>query len=74
MPTTRQSDHDRRMKPDFDPFVACTGHETCLDIDMNMYCSTSLSKCQCRDDTKWNEEELECQLFMVCTVMSNGLR
>jgi len=62
--TSRQSEWDKRMRPDFEPFIACSGHEQCLDIDMNMFCSTSTNKCQCRDSTKWNKEELECQLFM----------
>ena len=61
----RQSDWDKRLSPDFDPFISCTGHSDCLDLDMNMYCSETTNKCQCRESTKWNKESLECQLFMV---------
>ena len=53
------------MSPEFDPFIDCTGHKDCLDLDMNMYCSTETKKCTCRESTKWNKESLECQLYMV---------
>ena len=29
---------------------------------MNSICSTDRSKCECREDKKWNKEKLECQV------------
>ena len=32
---------------------------------MNMYCSTDLSRCRCKEDMRWNKEELECQVGII---------
>ena len=34
-------------------------------MDMNMYCSTDLSRCRCKEDMRWNKEELECQVGII---------
>lgn len=33
-------------------------------MDMNLYCSTDTNKCSCREDMRWNKDELECQVYM----------
>jgi len=43
---------------------ACSEHSTCLDIDMNLYCSNERGRCSCREDMRWNKEDLECQIYM----------
>ena len=60
----RQSDWDRRQGKSFNPHESCSGHQECQNIDMNMICHTEKQTCQCRQDMKWNDETLECQIFM----------
>jgi len=55
----------RRRSTSFNPEnTACSEHSECLDIDMNLYCSNERGRCSCREDMKWNKEELECQIYM----------
>lgn len=57
-----------RLSPNYNPFVSCTGHSECIKIDMNAICSTKTDentntrKCECREDMRWNNETLECQV------------
>jgi len=45
-------------------------HKDCKNVDMNMICgqsgtsSVGSRSCQCRDDMKWNDEGLECQIYI----------
>ena len=39
-----------------------SNYDVCKEVDMNMECDEGT--CQCRDEMKWNEEALECQIFM----------
>ena len=61
-----------REKSDFHPFESCSAHNDCENIDMNMFCKeedhSDKSVCQCRNDMKWNEETLECQIYMVSPI------
>ena len=56
---------DSRTSPNFNPQVSCSGHKECLRIDMNSICSETTSRCECREDMKWNNETLECQVFEI---------
>ena len=49
-------------------------HKICMNIDMNSICSTQTSKCECREDMKWNNETLECQVYMDvdCSNLDSG--
>ena len=35
-----------------------------MPLDMNMICNTKNSTCKCRETMKWNNETLECQIFI----------
>ena len=62
----RQSDWNLRQQSDFNPYKPCNTDGECRLVDMNMICNMTASKtCQCRDDMKWNDEALECQVFIV---------
>jgi len=65
---------DKRQSPNYDPHVSCTGHKECLRIDMNSICSETTSRCECREDMKWNNETLECQVYMDvdCSDLDSG--
>jgi len=61
----RQSDWNLRQQSDFNPYKPCNTDGECRLVDMNMICNMTASKtCQCRDDMKWNDEALECQVFI----------
>ena len=47
-----------------DPFKSCNNTTDCHQIDMNLVCSNESKKCECREDMKWNENELECQVYI----------
>ena len=51
------------LKPS-NPFQACNDTSDCNYIDMNLVCATDSKTCQCREDMKWNKEELECQVYI----------
>ena len=53
-----------RLSPNFNPFVSCNEHKECMNIDMNSICSTKTQKCECREDMRWNNETLECQVIL----------
>ena len=56
----------RREQPGFNPYVSCNDHNQCTkEIDMNMICNEKNNTCQCRETMQWNEEALECQIFIV---------
>ena len=63
-------DWGNRLSLAFNPFLDCTEHRTCTDIDMNMICgrttkkSIANKKCKCRENMKWNPDVLECQIFI----------
>ena len=52
-----------RQGSGYDPYKSCSRHDDCKTVDMNMICEGG--KCQCRDDMKWNDEGLECQVYIV---------
>ena len=51
------------LKPS-NPFQVCNDTSDCHHIDMNLVCATDSKTCQCREDMKWNKEELECQVYI----------
>lgn len=53
-----------RKSSSFNPFMSCDSHSNCHSIDMNLICSPESKKCECRRDMKWNEKELECQVYI----------
>ena len=53
-----------RRSSDFNPFVPCSNNNTCQNIDINLICPEEAKKCECREDMKWNDDKLECQVFM----------
>ena len=53
---------NERKGPGFNPHKSCSDHDVCKEVDMNMECDQGT--CQCRDEMKWNEEALECQIYM----------
>ena len=62
----KQEFWSRREQPGFNPYVSCNDHNQCTnEIDMNMICNEKNSTCQCRETMQWNEEALECQIFIV---------
>jgi len=40
-----------------------TDSGSCLDRDMNLVCG-EMGKCQCRQDMKWNEDHMQCELYL----------
>merc|ERR1712038_1431615 len=52
---------NERKGSGFNPHKSCSNHDVCKEVDMNMECDEGT--CQCRDEMKWNEEALECQIF-----------
>merc|ERR1719323_267713 len=60
--TFNNNDWSERKSAGFDPYKSCSSNDVCKDTDMNMECKDG--KCQCREDLKWNDEALECQIFM----------
>ena len=70
-----QKDELRRSSG-FNPFVSCSNNNTCQIIDMNLICPTESQKCECREDMKWNEDALECQVFMDvdCSIFQNSTK
>ena len=65
---------NRRRSSSFNPEnEACSEHQTCLDMDMNLYCSTVKGRCSCREDMRWNREELECQVKLSFLVFISTL-
>merc|ERR1719323_2836036 len=60
--TFNNNDWNDRKSAGFDPYKSCSSHADCKDTDMNMECKDG--KCQCRADMRWNDEALECQIFM----------
>ena len=58
-----ETEQRRELKPT-NPFVACNNATDCHYIDMNLVCSTDSKTCQCREDMKWNDKELECQVYI----------
>ena len=62
----KQEFWSRREQPGFNPYVSCNDHNQCTkEIDMNMICNEKNSTCQCRETMQWNDEALECQIFIV---------
>lgn len=55
---------EQHQSSNMDPFKSCNNTTDCHQIDMNLVCSTKSKKCECREDMKWNEKELECQLYV----------
>jgi hypothetical protein len=55
---------DERKQPAYVPYKSCSDHQQCRQTDMNMVCKQDTQTCQCRDTMKWNDEALECQVFM----------
>ena len=60
--TFNNNDWNERKSAGFDPYKSCSSNDACKETDMNMVCQGG--KCQCREDLKWNDEALECQIFM----------
>ena len=60
-----QNQWQNREMSDYNPYQSCSTHSECRKVDMNMVCKQDMGKCQCRDDMKWNEEGLECQVYIV---------
>jgi len=73
----RMEDFDRnkdqwqqRQGSGYNPYQSCSDHKDCKNVDMNMICgqsgtsSVGSRSCQCRDDMKWNDEGLECQIYI----------
>lgn len=58
-----QINWEERKTYDFNPFISCTSHSNCHNLDMNLICGQS-GTCQCRNDMKWNNAALECQVFV----------
>ena len=44
--------------------MSCNTNNDCLVIDINLICSTTSNKCECREDMKWNKDNLECQIYI----------
>ena len=60
--TTKQADSNSFVK--YDPFLSCSSNQTCQEIGMNLICSDKSEKCECREDMKWNSDDLECQIYI----------
>ena len=52
-----------RQNANYNPNGKCVSHGDCRSVDMNMICQDET--CQCRQDMQWNEEALECQIYIV---------
>ena len=67
----KQDQWQQRQGSGYNPYQSCSEHEDCKNVDMNMICgqsgtsSVGSRSCQCRDDMKWNDEGLECQIYIV---------
>ena len=68
----KQDQWQHRQGSDYNPYQSCSDHKDCKNVDMNMICAQSGTigsagsrSCQCRDDMKWNDEGLECQIYIV---------
>ena len=66
-------DNDQRRLPNFNPFVHCKDNATCQNIDINLVCSSKTRECECRNDMKWNEDELECQVCDPRVLVEQGI-
>ena len=53
-----------RKSSNFNPYVECSNISYCQTIDINLICSTESKICECREDMMWNEEELQCQIYI----------
>lgn len=53
-----------RNTSNFNPFTSCSNNSHCQNIDINLIRATKYKTCECRDDTMWNEQELQCQIYM----------
>ena len=60
-----QAGWNRRQEKGYNPHVSCETHNNCGQIDMNMICFDKNSTCQCRETMAWNDEALECQIYIV---------
>ena len=67
----KQDQWQQRQGSGYNPYQSCSDHKDCKNVDMNMICgqsgtsSVGSRSCQCRDDMKWNDEGLECQIYIV---------
>merc|ERR1719228_2363705 len=61
---SNQDQWQLREQSNYNPYESCTSHDACRNVDMNMFCESEKGTCQCRNDMKWNEETLECQIYM----------
>merc|ERR1712018_474572 len=59
-----QAGWNRRQEKGYNPHVSCETHNNCGQIDMNMICFDKNSTCQCRETMAWNDEALECQIYI----------
>ena len=66
-----QESWNRRQMPGFNPHISCSAHSQCRNVDMNMICNDKNSTCQCRETMQWNDEALECQIFIVSVDFTN---
>ena len=57
-------DWSSRLSTKFQPHSTCNTHHECINIDMNMICSKLTKNCVCRENMRWNEDVLECQVFI----------
>jgi len=54
----------------FNPFIRCSNHGTCSQLDLNLICNTNVTmsgttgKCECRRDMRWNPMTGRCQIYM----------
>lgn len=58
-----QDQWNMRQQSGYNPHKSCNDHGDCRNTDMNMICKSGT--CQCRDEMKWNDEALECQVYIV---------